>query len=74
MLNPSVPLEAIRETGSPLAYDALTSNAVKAFAVGLVEPLPVVREAFRLAVTGASTTLTIDTLVLRRDPPQIAKS
>ncbi|MCE2468432.1 MAG: hypothetical protein J4G06_10515 [Caldilineaceae bacterium] len=70
---PRVKLEAIRETGSPFAYDIRTGSAIASFAEGLVDPLPVVREAFRLAVTGASTALTINTLVLRRNPPKMAK-
>ena len=70
---PRVKLEAIRAAGSPFACDVLTGAAVDSFAEGLVDPLPVVREAFRLAVTGASTALTIDTLVLRRNPPKMAR-
>ena len=70
---PGVRLEAIRATGHPFAYDVVTDNGVNAFAAGLVDPLPVVREAFRLAVTGAATALTVDTLVLRRNPPKMTR-
>lgn len=70
---PGVRLEAIRAAGHPLAYDVVTDNGVDAFTAGLVDPLPVVREAFRLAATGAATVLTVDTLVLRRNPPKMTR-
>ena len=70
---PGVRLEAIRATGHPFAYDVVTDNGVNAFAMGLVDPLSVVREAFRLAATGAATALTVDTLVLRRNPPKMTR-
>lgn len=70
---PRVKLEAIRAMCNPFAYDVLTGTCVDAFAKGLVDPLPMVQEAFRLAVTGAATALTIDTLVLRRNPPKMTK-
>ncbi len=70
---PRVKLEEIRATGSSFAYDVLTGAAVDSFAEGLMDPLPVVREAFRLAVAGTATVLTVDTLVLRRNPPKMAK-
>lgn len=70
---PGVRLEEIREAGSPFAYDIPTGTAVDSFAAGLVDPLPVMREAFRLAVAGTATVLTVDTLVLRRNPPKMAR-
>ena len=70
---PGVRLEEIREAGSPFAYDIPTGTVVDAFTAGLVDPLPVMREAFRLAVAGAATVLTVDTLVLRRNPPKMTR-
>lgn len=70
---PGVRLEEIREAGSPFVYDIPTGTVVDAFAAGLVDPLPVMREAFRLAVAGAATVLTVDTLVLRHNPPKMVR-
>ena len=70
---PGVELAAIRDAGHPCAYDVLTGTTVDAFVAGLVDPLPVVRAGFRLAVAGATTALTVDTLVLRRNPPKMTR-
>ena len=70
---PRVKLDAIRAMCNPFAYDVLTGTCVDSFAKGLVDPLPVAQEAFKMAVTGAVTALTVDTLVLRRNPPKMAK-
>ncbi len=70
---PSLVLEEMRHTSANLVYDVTCGEWVDAFGVGLADPVRVVREAFRIAASGAASALTIDTMVLRRNPPLMAK-
>ncbi len=54
------------------AFDVTRGQWVDAFGDGLVDPARVVREALRIATSGAALALTVDTLVLRRNPPLMA--
>jgi chaperonin GroEL len=55
-----------RETGS--AFDVLRGGWVDARATGLVDPVGVTRAALEAAVSTASTALTVEVLIRRRDP------
>lgn len=69
---PAAVINRIEDAGDGMAYDVLQGRVVPAFAAGLLDPAPVISGAVRIAASGAATALTIDSIVLRRNPPRMA--
>ena len=70
---PALVLDRMKAAAPGVAYDVTRGEWVEAYRAGLVDPARVVREALRIAASGAAMALTVDTMVLRRNPPQMAK-
>lgn len=69
---PALILDRMQSSDFTQVFDVRRGVPVEPFAAGLVDPLPVVQKAVRVAAHGAATALTIDTMVLRRNPPRMA--
>lgn len=65
---PGVLLADVTRLGSPYGYDVLGERIVDMEAAGIVDPTGVLTRALKNAVSGAALALTVDTIVLRRNP------
>lgn len=61
-------IDPICKTRRPMAFDVLTQQLLPARKSGRLDAVGVLREALQIAVSGAMMALTVDVLVLHRDP------
>lgn len=67
---PAVYIQRLVEAGAPAAYDVETSAIVDAHQSGLLDAVDVLAAVLNAAVSGATMTLSTDTIVYHRKPQQ----
>jgi chaperonin GroEL len=70
---PSTIAAQVSEHGAWSGFDALTGQVVDMWETGIVDPVPVLRKALEVAVSGAVMTLISGVLVHKREPLAVAK-
>jgi len=66
--DPAAILSEVRRQGSSWGYDALSDAVVDMEQAGILDAVGVLREALRVAASGAVMALTTDALILKRNP------
>jgi chaperonin GroEL len=67
---PALVIEQLAERGAPAAYDVLAGKIVDARQDGLLDAADVVAAVLQSAVSGATMTLSTDTIIYHRKPQQ----
>jgi chaperonin GroEL len=71
--DPQAIIAQVRAAGAWRGFDARTGRIVDMWDAGIVDPVPVLRKALEIAVSGAAMTLVSDVLIHKRKPLEVVK-